>query len=717
MLKKIISLLSALIIVLSVPTISVYAAHGSTVGETQKLIDGIVEYKQTLSGAKSVQQLCDGALAREAGNGGQWYILSLSQYDKNLNFAEYRKALENHIKSGDEYNPVICQKNALALIATGYSGSLTGEILENTVGKLGIMSYIFALHLINNGVSCTGISSSGIVRTILDSRKPDGGWALNGSYSDTDVTAMAIQALAPMYSDKNVRQAVDAAVTLLAGKMTENGGFVSYGIENSESTAQVITALSCLGIDCTSDSRFIKNGKTLVDTLLHYRNEDGSYCHEAGGKSDYNATLQSLSAYVSLYMVKKGLGSYYIFDAKPQSESETTAKPALSEKTTAATTKAETTQKQTAAPTTQATTAKQSTASTTDKAAEQKKGGTLFDIFARRESTTEAKAASAAVTTVQTTAQTTAPTTVPSTAPTTTQITVLTTIPSTVPTTTQTTAQTTEQTTVPTTIQTTTQATTQTTTLTTAQTTQQAATQPPESTAAASSAATQTTVAAAAETQNASSAQQTFSVSEQTGENTDANKKSGFGIKPYIALAVIAAAAGAILLLHFRKKGGKITYLIICIAAAAALFLTFTVDIQSKNNYYKQESEAADGITVYLSIRCDTVAGQGQAPASGVILDKTEFTVEPGCTVYDVLIKAAKQYGIQIENSAQTPGDNSSAYISGINYLYEFSFGELSGWVYRVNSVSASVGCGAYELHDGDNVEFLYTCNLGEDIK
>ena len=57
------------------------------------------------------------------------------------------------------------------------------------------------------------------------------------------------------------------------------------------------------------------------------------------------------------------------------------------------------------------------------------------------------------------------------------------------------------------------------------------------------------------------------------------------------------------------------------------------------------------------------------------------------------------------------------AYVAGIQYLYEFDFGDLSGWVYHVNGVSPDVGCGAYALADGDRIEWLYTRALGNDVK
>jgi hypothetical protein len=100
----------------------------------------------------------------------------------------------------------------------------------------------------------------------------DRGWALSGTVSDVDVTAMAIQALAPHYKSKaKVKTAVDAALTLLSERQMSTGEFQSYGKANSQSTSQVITALSCLGINGITDTRFIKHDNTLLDGLLRYQ--------------------------------------------------------------------------------------------------------------------------------------------------------------------------------------------------------------------------------------------------------------------------------------------------------------------------------------------------------------------------------------------------------------------------------------------------------------
>jgi hypothetical protein len=52
-------------------------------------------------------------------------------------------------------------------------------------------------------------------------------------------------------------------------------------------------------------------------------------------------------------------------------------------------------------------------------------------------------------------------------------------------------------------------------------------------------------------------------------------------------------------------------------------------------------------------------------------------------------------------------------YISGISYIYEFDFGDLSGWTYTVNGQRSSVGAGEYKLSDGDAIVWEYTLTLG----
>ena len=81
---------------------------------------------------------------------------------------------------------------------------------------------------------------------------------------------MAIQSLAPYYDkDEKVKASVDRGLNWLS-KPKSDGGYSSWGSINSESIAQVIVALTSLGIDPHNDPRFVKNGNSVVDALLSF---------------------------------------------------------------------------------------------------------------------------------------------------------------------------------------------------------------------------------------------------------------------------------------------------------------------------------------------------------------------------------------------------------------------------------------------------------------
>ena len=101
-------------------------------------------------------------------------------------------------------------------------------------------------------------------------------------------------------------------------------------------------------------------------------------------------------------------------------------------------------------------------------------------------------------------------------------------------------------------------------------------------------------------------------------------------------------------------------------------------------------------------------------PEDGWVLQPTEVTFYEGESVFHVLKRTCKQNGIHLEFE-NTPIYN-SAYIEGINNLYEFDVGELSGWMYSVNGWYPNYGCSRYAVQDGDIIEWRYTCDLGYDV-
>ena len=116
-----------------------------------------------------------------------------------------------------------------------------------------------------------------LIDLILQARRADGGWSFAGDVSDPDMTGMALTALAPYHDRADVAEAVEAALQCLSDLQEDDGGFASWGSESSESCAQVIVALTALGIDPQKDARFTKNGRNVLDALCSFALDEGFY--------------------------------------------------------------------------------------------------------------------------------------------------------------------------------------------------------------------------------------------------------------------------------------------------------------------------------------------------------------------------------------------------------------------------------------------------------
>lgn len=124
-----------------------------------------------------------------------------------------------------------------------------------------------------------------------------------------------------------------------------------------------------------------------------------------------------------------------------------------------------------------------------------------------------------------------------------------------------------------------------------------------------------------------------------------------------------------------------------------------------------------------LSIRCDTLLDNMGSlnkdkielvPADGIILAPAKVVFYEGESVFNVLQRETKKNKIHME-FVKTPTYN-SVYIEGIHNLYEFDCGELSGWMYKVNSNFPGYGSSRYQLQDGDTIEWVYSCDWGRDV-
>ncbi|MDY4813470.1 MAG: DUF4430 domain-containing protein [Ruminococcus sp.] len=157
------------------------------------------------------------------------------------------------------------------------------------------------------------------------------------------------------------------------------------------------------------------------------------------------------------------------------------------------------------------------------------------------------------------------------------------------------------------------------------------------------------------------------------------------------------------------------------------IILIMGTDFQSVDEYYRTHPDyiLPDSKKVTVTIECKIILDnmdsledglEKYVPKDGIILKKTAFALKDNDTVFDVLERATQYKKIHMEYQGADLNQYSSVYIEGINNLYEFSCGELSGWMYSVNNKFPQRGCSSYTLKNGDDIVWSYTCDLGRDI-
>jgi len=270
--------------------------------------------------------------------GMEWTVIGLARAGRTSDI-DIEKYYESIVKTIEQNKSEKLDKNkstensraVLALTAIGKDASdIKGYNLLKPLANLeyvkkqGINGSIFALIAFDShDYKIPAIEEDGtqttrenLIDLILEAQLKDGGWDLSSKKADPDITAMAIQALAPYYNDKSyakhdeVKIAVDKALECLSEIQNADGGYSSKGDSNSESCSQVITALTALGIDPVTDERFIKNGNSVFDALLSFYTGEGFKHVAAGGLNDM-ATDQAYYAIASYMRMADGKTSLY----------------------------------------------------------------------------------------------------------------------------------------------------------------------------------------------------------------------------------------------------------------------------------------------------------------------------------------------------------------------------------------------------------------------
>ena len=255
--------------------------------------------------------------------GGEWMALGLARSGKNVPDDYYDNVLayvKDNINSKNQLHRAKSTDNSrviLALTSVGCDPRNVGgyNLLEGLTdmnyvtwqGNNGAIWALIAFDSHNYEIptapeGANQVTRDKLVAAILNAQLEDGGWALSGIVSDVDMTGMAIQALAPYYeTNTEVKAAVDKALAYLSEIQLSDGSFGSIDGSNAESCAQVIVALTALGINPDTDSRFVKDGNSVVDALCSFYVDEGGFRHVIGNGLNGMATEQgyyALTAYM-----------------------------------------------------------------------------------------------------------------------------------------------------------------------------------------------------------------------------------------------------------------------------------------------------------------------------------------------------------------------------------------------------------------------------------
>lgn len=325
-------LIAAVMMLVSLPA----AAFAADISSTAAAVDAAV--------TDTANYVYDTVKTPQVGSiGGEWAVLGLArsgykvpdQYyqDYYTTVEKYVEACKGvlHEKKYTEYSRLI-----VALTSIGKDPSnVAGYNLLTPLGDFdktiwqGINGPIWALIALDSGgyeipkntTAKTQATRELYIEEILKRQLSDGGFSLfggtasaskNDEVSDPDITGMALQALAKYQDRADVKKVTEEALACMSKMQDKNGGFSSWGTENSESVVQVIVGLTELGISL-DDSRFVKNGNTMIDNLMQFYVKGKGFLHVKDGADGSNqmATEQGLYGLVAAQRARQGKPSLY----------------------------------------------------------------------------------------------------------------------------------------------------------------------------------------------------------------------------------------------------------------------------------------------------------------------------------------------------------------------------------------------------------------------
>lgn len=360
-----------LAIFLAFPLNNIVEASDSSDLSSREILDyieGIINWKKaSLDINEDAPLLTDSFLENAGDTSSDWYLLGMGRIGYPEEYNSYLAVIKNKIEEKykqsqklSDFKATEWHRISLAVLAAGGDPTEIGndeqgnpiDLIadgtynrgeEQSLGTQGLNGWFWGLLTLDSlrykVPKNAHDTRQTIIKEILKTQLADGGFSLNYPESDVDMTAMVVQSLTPYYNSeekytyklnstdeevtKTVREVIDEAVDRLSELQLDTGDFESMGIPNAESTAQVVVALTSLGINPLTDDRFIKNGNNILQGIMNYLMEDGGFIHSdtydpenptsVPEESNTMASEQILYSLTALYRHKEGYRTLYDF--------------------------------------------------------------------------------------------------------------------------------------------------------------------------------------------------------------------------------------------------------------------------------------------------------------------------------------------------------------------------------------------------------------------
>lgn len=325
----------------------------------KKEIDPGQEEKRNKNIHEILETIVQDFYVLSGGEDGDWEATSLGVYGqaKLIDYVDLlsraKKIVEKKPQKVTEYERI-----TIALTAAGFD---VRDLPTNDGKRINLIEtisnhrpmgsnndYIFALLAYDSGnypvPEGATWTRKALIDYLLKVQLSQGGWSLEGSGGELepDITAMAIQALAPYKEQEPVRKALNKALDVLPGYRSADFGYFNVkGEETSETTSQILLALVTMGINPKDDYRYsYRGGKDIVDGLLSFSTISKRFTHTKQPVEGYTVgdnpkatwqAFQALAAYQN-FKEKGGKAPYYPFRFKDFSQEKPGENPSKPDK-------------------------------------------------------------------------------------------------------------------------------------------------------------------------------------------------------------------------------------------------------------------------------------------------------------------------------------------------------------------------------------------------